>query len=130
MAKKKVAGRTILGVQILEAKPNPMLTEEERQLIRFLRFNRHVPCVACGKKARIMWTALYQFKAGDMQNSSFTLRYYERSFAPLTPVCQDHPLAPHFGGDPVGPPPPALPRPVPQGKVMDQPEKPTTTTTT
>lgn len=86
----------ILVVEILEAKPNPLFTEPQRQCVRFLRYNQHIPCAECGKKRRVMWTMLYQFKCGDMKNSLFTLQFSTKSHAPLTPVCDDHPLAPDF----------------------------------
>lgn len=84
----------LLWVEILDAKPNPMFAEWQTRSIRFLRFNRWIPCVACGKKVKIHWTMLCDFKAADMSRPAFTLQYYDKIFAPLTPVCSDHPLAP------------------------------------
>jgi len=84
----------ILYVQICEAKPNKLFSEETRQSIRFLRFNRRVTCAACGKKVLIPWTMICQFKASDM--TGFTMRDYPQSFAPLTPVCGDHPIHPDW----------------------------------
>jgi hypothetical protein len=46
-------------------------------------------------RRRVMWTMLCQFKAGDMEKSMFVLKM-GKSHPPLTPVCGDHPLAPHF----------------------------------
>jgi hypothetical protein len=90
MNKPKPKG--LLWVQICEARPNKMFTEAQRQTVRFLRFNRHVPCVACGKQVRIPWTMLCEFKAGDM--TGFALQFYPQTFPPLTPVCSDHLLKP------------------------------------
>jgi len=94
--KKKPKSPRILCVQICEAKPNKLFSEQQRESIRFLRYNQHVPCAACGKKVRIHWTMLCQFKAGDMNRNHFELQLYPQSFAPLTPVCGDHPLAPDW----------------------------------
>jgi hypothetical protein len=44
----------ILAVEILEAKPNSMFTEEQRATVRFLRFNRRVRCAECGKRLKVM----------------------------------------------------------------------------
>lgn len=97
MKAAKKRGKAILWVQILEAKPNKMFTEKQRQAIRFLRYNRHVACAACGKKARLMWTMICQFKAVDFERNHFTCEDFPQSLAPLTPVCSDHPLRPDFG---------------------------------
>jgi hypothetical protein len=86
----------ILYVDIREAKPNKMFSEEQRQGVRFLVYNRAIPCAACGKKRRVMWTMLCQFKAGDTEHSFVVLKNYAQSFAPLTPVCGDHPLGPDW----------------------------------
>lgn len=95
MKKTKVKEPQILAVEILEAKENPLFTEEMRQAVRFLRYNQAIPCVECGKKRRIMWTMLCQFKAADTSGMSFSLKMGQ-SRAPLTPVCSDHPMAPDW----------------------------------
>lgn len=84
----------LLWVDVREAKPNPLFTEDQRQMIRFLVYNRAVPCAACGKKKKGLWTMLCTFKAGDMNATAFVMQDYPTSFAPLTPVCCDHPLHP------------------------------------
>jgi hypothetical protein len=101
MSKKKSPkqnkSREILWVDICEAKPNKMFTETERAAVRFLRFNRHVPCAACGKKVLVPWTMLCEFKATyDMDNSPipFMLTDYPQTFPPLTPVCGTHCMHP------------------------------------
>lgn len=91
---KKKSANDLLCVQILEAKPNPLFTDEQRSWLRFLRFSRPTPCAACGKKLRIHWTMLCEFKAGDTSGPSFQLGFYPQTFAPLTAVCGDHPLKP------------------------------------
>jgi len=88
-----------LAVEILEAKPNRMFSEDMRQLIRFLRYNQPVPCQACGKKARIHWAFLAEFDAIDFGRSQFVATSFGKAFAPLTPVCQDHPLQPPLKKD-------------------------------
>lgn len=90
MAKKKV--EDILCVQILEAKPNKLFTEEQREGIRFLRYNKFVACARCGKKKKTLWTMLCQFQAAIFGEHS--LNKGDESYLPLTPVCQDHPLVP------------------------------------
>lgn len=96
MKTKTIKAPDILMVQILEAKPNKMFTEDQRRRIRFLRYNQSIPCAACGRKSKLHWTALYQFKAGDMDSSFLVLKMHAKSFPPLTPVCGKHPLAPDF----------------------------------
>jgi hypothetical protein len=99
MPKPKPVKPEILWVQILEAKPNKMFTKEITDMLRFLRFNHAVPCAACGKKKRTLWTMLSQFKAVDFENSQFVAKEFPQSFAPLTPVCDDHPLHPDWPKD-------------------------------
>lgn len=85
----------ILCVQILEARPNPMFTEEQRSWVRFLCFNQATPCAACGKRKRTLWTMLCEFKAVDMDGSIMVAKDYPQAFAPLTGVCNDHPIRPN-----------------------------------
>ena len=88
--------RKLLWVDIREAKPNTLFSEEQRQMVRFLVYNRKVKCAACGKKKKVMWTQLCSFTAGDLEASQFALKVYPQIFDPLTPVCDDHPLGlPH-----------------------------------
>lgn len=82
----------ILWVQILEAKPNKMFTEDQRQGILFLRYSRWIPCMECGKKRKVMWTALYEFVAHNL--GPFSLQQSGKIHPPLTPVCGDHPIGP------------------------------------
>lgn len=92
MAKK---AKEILFVNICEAKPNKFFTEEQRRMVRFLRYNKKIECVECHKKKKTMWTMLCQFKCGNMKEKSFSLRMGE-SHQPLTPVCDEHPLVPDW----------------------------------
>jgi hypothetical protein len=97
--KKKPGGAKkqplILMVQVLEAKPNKMFTEEQRQLVRFLRYNQTIPCVECGKRRRIMWTMFCTFRAMNFDSHRFNLeKSTTKIHAPLAPVCGAHPLAP------------------------------------
>ena len=91
--------REILFVQILEAKPNPMFTEEQRAAVRFLRFNQTVPCAECGKKRKVMWTMLCEFYAHTLSTPLPVLPKPAKKHAPLTPVCDDHPLGPAWPED-------------------------------
>jgi len=81
----------LLCVEILEAKPNKLFTEEERSWIRFLRYNLPIPCADCGKKKRTMWTMLCSFESITIVSIG---RMSKKSFAPMTPVCNEHPLGP------------------------------------
>lgn len=91
MAKRK---QKTLWVEILEAKPNKLFTEAQRQAVRFLRYSRRIPCTQCKKKRKIMWTMLCEFKAQSMGH--ITLVDGETIHPPLTPVCDEHPLQPHL----------------------------------
>ena len=84
----------ILAVEILEARPNPMFTEEQRAAVRFLRFNRKVRCVECGKRGTLIWTMLCEFRAYDFNAPGIVMPEPKKKYAPLTAVCGDHPLAP------------------------------------
>lgn len=88
------ASSGILTVQILEAKPNPMFTEEQRAMVRFLRYNQTVPCAECQKKRRLLWTMLCSFRACNMDRGFALEHSTSQTHAPLTPVCGDHPLIP------------------------------------
>jgi hypothetical protein len=92
--KKKV--EEILFVDILEPQPNPMFTEEQRAMVKFLRYNKAVECAYCQKKKRTLWTMLCAFKVGEM--SSFVINF-DKSFAPLTGVCTDHLMVPDWPQD-------------------------------
>lgn len=85
----------LLVVEIMEAKPNKMYAEEERQTIRFLRHNHSVECASCKKKRRVMWTMLCEFEVPE--EYAFRLQPSGIVLAPLTPVCQDHVLMPGDG---------------------------------
>lgn len=95
---KKTQLETLLQVQILEAKPNKMFTENQRRMVRFLRFNQYLPCAHCGKKVRVHWTMLCAFRSIDMRGAMFSINAQRdgKPFPPLTPVCGDHPLAPDW----------------------------------
>lgn len=98
-AKKSKPTPDILWVEVLEAKTNKLFTEAQRQSVRFLRYNRAVPCAECCKKRRVMWTMLCTFIAHSMPSSavlSFTFKDSGKEHPPLTPVCGDHPLAPSW----------------------------------
>lgn len=84
----------ILHLQICEAKPNKLFTEEQRQMCLFLRYNKAVECRRCGKKRKLMWTMLCQFKAHEM--GDFSLDDGGMSFEPLDAVCSNHPIGPDF----------------------------------
>lgn len=83
-----------LYVQLFEAKPNTMFTDEQTAMVRFLRYTQAVPCAECGKRSKHHWTVLYAFKATRMVPGMFTLQESEQVHLPLTPVCRNHPLVP------------------------------------
>jgi hypothetical protein len=86
----------ILFVSLRDAKPNKLFTEEHRQSIPilFLVYNKTIPCAECGKKKKVMWTMLCQFKSPSRGAS--VVKESGKSHLPLTPVCQEHLLAPDF----------------------------------
>lgn len=92
-AKPKAPG--ILFVDIREAKPNKMFSEEQRAAIRFLIYSRPVACAECGKKKKSLWTMICQFRAHSMENI-FAIKKSEKSHPPLAGVCGDHMLEPDY----------------------------------
>jgi hypothetical protein len=80
------------AVQIFEAKPNRMFTEEQRATVRFLRYANAVPCAECGRKSKTHWTLLISFKAKTM--AAIIPKDSGKVHMPLTPVCRSHLLAP------------------------------------
>lgn len=91
----------VIEVQILEAQPNKLFTEDERALVRFLRYSQAVPCAECGRRRRLHWTMLLSFEAKTMPDkASFTLVPGKRAHPPLIPVCSSHLLAPVAMGAP------------------------------
>ena len=89
--------KKILVVEILEAKPNPMFSEEQRAAVRFLRFNQTVACRECGKRRKVMWTMLCEFYVHSMGQYSVTES--GKKHKPLDEVCGDHLLAPAWPDD-------------------------------
>ena len=92
------------AVELLEAKPNPLFTEGQRALVRFLRFYENgkpvkVVCAHCGKKKLVLWTQLCSFKALDFPKHSFgplKPAADAKLLQPLTGVCQTHLMAPEM----------------------------------
>ena len=94
MATQRDPGGEPLTVEILEVAPNPAFTDEQRAWVRFLRYSRKVPCAECGKRRRILWTMLCEFRAPTLRPGDFVVRADEGAVhPPLAGVCQDHPLA-------------------------------------
>ena len=81
-----------LGVQIFEAKPNKLFSEEQTALVRFLRYSQPVACAECGKRSKHRWTVLYSFKALDL--AAIVPTESDKTHPPLTPVCRSHLLKP------------------------------------
>jgi hypothetical protein len=82
----------INAVQIFEARPNRMYTEEQRAIVRFLRYSKAVPCAECGRKSKTHWTLLLSFKAKTM--AAIIPTDSGKVHMPLTPVCRNHLLGP------------------------------------
>lgn len=81
-----------------EAKPNPLFTDEQTALVRFIKFQQPVACAHCNRKRKAHWTSLVPFRAIDMdgpgQKNPFVLNTKEGPLlSPLTPVCHKHILA-------------------------------------
>lgn len=80
-------------VELLEAKPNPMFSEEQRALVRFLRFHfTKGTCAHCGKKRKTLWTMLSPFRVADL--GPIVAVKSENVYPALTPVCTGHLMAP------------------------------------
>jgi hypothetical protein len=94
MKRKKEKVPEILAVEIVEAKPNKMFSEEQRAAVRFLRFNQTVPCAECGKRRKVMWTMLCEFYAYNFNAPALVMPKPEKKQPPLAAVCGCHPLAP------------------------------------
>jgi hypothetical protein len=90
------------AVVLLEAKSNPLFTEEQRALVRFLRYYESgkpvkMPCAHCGKKKSVLWTQLCSFKVADFSKPAGMLLDpgpNAKVFPPLTGVCQTHLMVP------------------------------------
>lgn len=76
------------------AKPNPMFTDEQMVLIRFVKFKEPVECAHCKKKRKNHWTSLIPFRAVTFGDTHLVLDTKSGPLLPgLTPVCGDHLLA-------------------------------------
>jgi hypothetical protein len=82
----------LLYVNVCEAKPNPLFTEQQRAAVRFLIYNKSVPCAECGKKLRKHWTMICEFMAHSM--GTFAVQKSGLVHPPLSPVCGAHLLGP------------------------------------
>ena len=80
------------AVEIFEARPNRMFTEEQRSVVRFLRYSTAVPFAECGRKSKTHWTLLISFKAKTM--AAIIPKDSGKVHMPLTPVCRSHLLGP------------------------------------
>ncbi len=66
-------------------------------LIRFLRPEKAVRCVACGKKSKKHWTMLCPFRAVIFGECTFEIKAERFPVQmPGTAVCDDHPLHPEL----------------------------------
>ncbi|HTA46368.1 MAG TPA: hypothetical protein VK789_28190 [Bryobacteraceae bacterium] len=76
---------------IAEAAPNKMFSEEQRERVRFLRFEKAVPCCECGKRRKTHWTSRAPFRALTM--ATIVPIDSGRIHIGIAPVCRDHLLA-------------------------------------
>ena len=75
-------------IAVNECKPNPLFTERQHSLTRFLRFSGPVPCAECGRRSRTHWTQLGTFSV--MNEYQFSLQRGEKVHLPMSPVCTKH----------------------------------------
>lgn len=87
MKKTRINPDSILWVDILEAKPNEMFSEDQRRLVRFLHYSHPVKCAQCGRRRKRHWTLRCSFKARDFDG---LLTKLPESHMPLSPVCPKH----------------------------------------
>ena len=80
-----------LFVGLYEARPNKLFTEDERAMVRFLRYNQPVACSECGRRSKTHWTVLYSFEAHSM--GFLVPKRSGKVHRPLDPVCRGHILA-------------------------------------
>lgn len=85
------------GVTIGEPKENPLFTEFQHAVTRFMTYDKPVACAHCGKKRKRHWTQLVFFHVMEM--AVFTLIKSDNEYPPLTPVCDDHILSPSDQND-------------------------------
>jgi len=82
-----------MEIKYYETKDNPMLPPEITMLIRFVRPEKAIKCAVCGKKRKKLWTMLVPFRG--QTTLQFSLEPSDE-LAALTPICDDHPMAPVF----------------------------------
>lgn len=97
---------TAYDVQILPAKPNPMFSEYQTAITKFLCYTQPVRCAYCGHLKRTLWTQLVFFRIAEgfekkirgkvVPSNSFVATKGKELFPPLTPVCGKHILAPQI----------------------------------
>lgn len=69
---------------------NPMFSERQHAITRFLSFSKPVKCAHCGRYRRKHWTQLKFFQVMMMELAGLALVPSEKIYPPLTPVCEDH----------------------------------------
>ncbi len=85
--------QTFVGVSVVKPKQNPMFDEFQHAITRFLTYGKKVKCAHCGKMRKKHWTQLVFFRVIE-EEAGFVLKESETEYPPLTPVCDDHILAP------------------------------------
>lgn len=87
-------------------KPNPLFTEYQTFVTRFLSYSMPVACAYCGKRRTGHWTQLVFFRVVEgfekkignkvVVSGAFEATKGKELFPPLTPVCRSHILAPEI----------------------------------
>lgn len=70
-----------------------MFPPEITMLIRFVRPEKAIKCAMCGKMRKRLWTMLVSFRGQEMELHLMTP---SNKFEALTPIFEDHPMAPIF----------------------------------
>lgn len=78
-------------ITYLRPRPNKMFSPEITALLRFAHLRDPQPCASCGKGMSKMWTMLCPFHSTYEQGLTLL---NGPELAPLTLVCDDHPITP------------------------------------
>jgi hypothetical protein len=94
MAETTPPPQDAVTVELFEAKPNRLFDPALTAVVRFVRLSAAVPCAECGRRSKHHWTMLVPFTVQVMPTHAFVLTSSGVRYAPLTPVCRAHLLAP------------------------------------
>jgi hypothetical protein len=77
-----------IDVSMSSPKPNPMFSERQHVITKFLTYSKKVKCAHCGKAKLRLWTQLTFFRV--VEESAFVAIPSKAEYPPLTPVCMSH----------------------------------------